>query len=78
MFFLQATKPDVTYVVYFGTFGMLLLAVGLIVFVVFHQRKVIYYQLKMRNMQADHQKMLLQATLGKPGRRAATHCSRFA
>jgi two-component system, NarL family, sensor kinase len=63
MFFLQATKPDVTYVVYFGTFGMLLLAVGLIVFVVFHQRKVIYYQLKMRNMQADHQKMLLQATL---------------
>jgi signal transduction histidine kinase len=63
MFFLQAIKPDVTYVVYFGTFGMLLLAVGLIVFVVFHQRKVIYYQLKMRNMQADHQKMLLQATL---------------
>jgi two-component system NarL family sensor kinase len=60
---LKAGETDVTYVVYFGTFGMLLLAVGLIVFVIFHQRKVIYYQLRMRNMQADHQKMLLQATL---------------
>lgn len=63
MFFLQAANYNVTYVVYFGTFGMLLLAVGLIVFVVFHQRKVIYYQLKMRNMQADHQRLMLQASL---------------
>lgn len=54
---------DVTYVVYFGTFGMLLLAVSLIVFVVFHQRKVIYYQLKMRTMQEEHQQLMLQATL---------------
>jgi len=64
MFFLQAANTsNVTYVVYFGTFGMLLLAVGLIIFVVFHQRKVIYFQLKMRNMQADHQRLLLQASL---------------
>lgn len=63
MFLLQAASSNVTYVVYFGTFGMLLLAVGLIVFVIFHQRKVIYYQVKMRNMQAEHQKMLLQASL---------------
>ncbi|MFN0082018.1 MAG: sensor histidine kinase, partial [Ferruginibacter sp.] len=54
---------NTTYVVYFGTFGMLLLAVGLIVFIVFHQRKVIYYQLRMRTMQADHQRLLLQASL---------------
>jgi signal transduction histidine kinase len=64
MFFLQVPNPNnTTYVVYFGTFGMLLLAVGLIVFIVFHQRKVIYYQLRMRNMQADHQRLLLQASL---------------
>jgi two-component system NarL family sensor kinase len=64
MFFLQSTNlQNTTYVVYFGTFGMLLLAVGLIVFVVFHQRKVIYFQLKMRNMQAEHQRLMLQATL---------------
>ncbi|MFY7880561.1 MAG: sensor histidine kinase [Lacibacter sp.] len=64
MFLLQALQSgNVTYVVYFGTFGMLFLAVGLIVFIVFHQRKVIYYQLRMRNMQADHQRILLQASL---------------
>lgn len=65
MFFLQTQsfQNNTTYVVYFGTFGMLLLAVGLIVFIVFHQRKVIYYQLRMRNMQAEHQRLMLQATL---------------
>lgn len=64
MFFLQSTNlQNTTYVVYFGTFGMLLLAVALIVFIVFHQRKVIYYQLRMRTMQADHQRLLLQASL---------------
>ncbi len=64
MFFLQATTPtNVTYVVYFGTFGMLLLAVGLIVFIVFHQRKVIYFQLRMKKMQEDQQQMMLQASI---------------
>ncbi len=64
MFFLQATNPtNTTYVVYFGTFGMLLLAVGLIVFIVFHQRKVIYFQLRMKKMQEDQQQMMLQASI---------------
>lgn len=64
MFFLQATSPtNTTYVVYFGTFGMLLLAVGLIVFIVFHQRKVIYFQLRMKKMQEDQQQMMLQASI---------------
>ncbi len=64
MFFLQVTNPNnVTYVVYFGTFGMLLLAVGLIVFIVFHQRKVIYFQLRMKKMQEDQQQMMLQASI---------------
>lgn len=64
MFFLQATNStNVTYVVYFGTFGMLLLAVGLIVFIVFHQRKVIYFQLRMKKMQEEQQQMMLQASI---------------
>jgi len=64
MFFLQATtQTNTTYVVYFGTFGMLLLAVGLIVFIVFHQRKVIYFQLRMKKMQEDQQQMMLQASI---------------
>jgi two-component system, NarL family, sensor kinase len=64
MFFLQATNStNVTYVVYFGTFGMLLLAIGLIVFIVFHQRKVIYFQLRMKKMQEEQQQMMLQASI---------------
>lgn len=64
MFFLQATNPtNTTYVVYFGTFGMLLLAVGLIIFIVFHQRKVIYFQLRMKKLQEDQQQMMLQASI---------------
>lgn len=64
MFFLQATNStNVTYVVYFGTFGMLLLAVGLIVFIVIHQRKVIYFQLRMKKMQEEQQQMMLQASI---------------
>ena len=64
MFFLQATNStNVTYVVYFGTFGMLLLAIGLIVFIVLHQRKVIYFQLRMKKMQEEQQQMMLQASI---------------
>ncbi len=64
MFFLQAqNSANTTYVVYFGTFGMLLLAVSLIVFIVFHQRKVIYFQLRMKKMQEDQQQMMLQASI---------------
>lgn len=64
MFFLQASPlNNTTYVVYFGTFGMLLLAVGLIVFIIFHQRKVIYFQLRMKKMQDDQQQMMLQASI---------------
>ncbi len=64
MFFLQVSPPNnTTYVVYLGTFGMLLLAVGLIVFIVFHQRKVIYFQLRMKKMQEEQQQMMLQASI---------------
>jgi two-component system, NarL family, sensor kinase len=64
MFLLQAPNPNnVTYVVYFGTFGMLLLAVALIVFVIFHQRKVIYYQLRMKRMEEEQQQMMLEASI---------------
>lgn len=48
---------------YFGTFGMLLLAVGLILFIVFHQRKVIYFQLKLKRLEEQQQEMMLQATI---------------
>ena len=47
----------------FGTIGMIFLALALIIFIVFHQRKVIRYQLKMQQMEAEQQKILLKASI---------------
>ena len=42
MFLLQATNPSsgVSSVLFIGTMGMLVLTVGLVLFIIFHQRKV--------------------------------------
>jgi two-component system NarL family sensor kinase len=49
--------------VIFGTIGMMFLAVALIIFILFHQRRVIRYQLKMQQMDAEQQKVLLLASI---------------
>jgi len=46
-----------------GTLGMLTLAVGIIVFVIFHQRKIIRYQLQMKKLEAEKQQVLLNASI---------------
>ncbi len=46
-----------------GTIGMLFLAITLIVFIIFHQRRVILYQLKMQQMEAQQQQVLLRASI---------------
>jgi two-component system, NarL family, sensor kinase len=64
MFFLQTNITNsATTVLLFGTVGMLVLTIGLIVFIVFHQRKVIRYQLQLQKMEQDQQKMLLNASI---------------
>lgn len=64
MFFLQTNvTSSATTVLLFGTVGMLVLTIGLIVFIVFHQRKVIRYQLQLQKMEQDQQKMLLNASI---------------
>src|SRR4051812_33610903 len=63
MFFLDAQPTSVSLVLFFGTIGMLTLAIGLIVFIIFHQRKVIRYQLQLQKMEQDQQKMLLNASI---------------
>jgi two-component system, NarL family, sensor kinase len=62
---LQVTNPgsSVSMVLFFGTIGMLALTIGLIVFIIFHQRKVIRYQLRLQRMEQDQQKMLLNASI---------------
>ena len=64
MFLLQVNnQPGVSSAIFFGTIGMLTLAVGLIVFIIFHQRKVIRYQGTLQRMEQDQQRMLLNASI---------------
>ncbi|WP_315817570.1 hypothetical protein [Paraflavitalea speifideaquila] len=58
MFFLQINNPDspVSLVLFFGTVGMLALTIGLIVFIIFHQRKVIRYQMRLQRLEQEQQK----------------------
>ena len=64
MFFLQATPhSDVSLVLFLGTLGMLVLVIGLILFIIFHQRRVIRYQQKLQEMEIEQQKMMLTASI---------------
>jgi two-component system, NarL family, sensor kinase len=64
MLLLQVNNPPgITSVMFFGTIGMLTLTVGLIVFIIFHQRKVIRYQITLQRMEQDQQRMLLNASI---------------
>src|ERR1041385_2091135 len=64
MFFLQAANnSNVSLVLFLGTLGMMVLTIGLILFIIFHQRKVIRYQLKLQQMEQEQQKILLNASI---------------
>lgn len=63
MFLLQATNSNVSIVLFLGTLGMLVLTIGLILFIIFHQRKVIRYQVKLQQMEQEQQKILLNASI---------------
>ena len=63
MYFLQATTPGISIVLFLGTLGMLVLVIGLIMFIIFHQRKVIRYQQKLQEMEIEQQKMMLTASI---------------
>ena len=55
--------PGMSKVLFFGTIGMLILAIGLVVFIVFHQRKVIKYQMQLQKLEDEQQKILLNASI---------------
>jgi two-component system NarL family sensor kinase len=63
MILLESTTQGISSVLFFGTIGMLFLTIALIVFIIFHQRRVIRYQLKMQDMEAEQQKLLLRASI---------------
>ena len=64
MFFLQTTtNGGVSIVLFLGTLGMMVLTIGLILFIIFHQRKVIRYQTRLQQMEQEQQKILLNASI---------------
>src|SRR6218665_3167644 len=60
MFLLQS---DVSKLMFIGSIGMITLAIGIIVFVIMHQRKVIRYHMQMKQMEAEKQQLLLNASI---------------
>lgn len=63
MFFLQANSSQVSVILFLGTIGMAILVGGLIFFIIFHQRKVTRYRMKMQQMELDQQKVMLNASI---------------
>src|SRR5215216_8180861 len=63
MYFLQANNSGISLVLFLGTLGMLVLTMGLILFIIFHQRRVIRYQLRLQEMEQEQQKILLKASI---------------
>lgn len=64
MLFLQVQDAaGIPRLMFIGTLAMLILAIGIIVFVIFHQRKVIRYQLQMKKLESEKQQILLNASI---------------
>src|SRR5437868_3181811 len=64
MYLLQATNlSNVSIVLFLGTLGMLVLTISLILFIIFHQRRVIRYQMQLQEMEQEQQKLLLIASI---------------
>ena len=64
MYFLQVTtNNDVSQLMFVGSIGMITLAIGIIVFVIMHQRKVIRYHIQMKKMEAEKQQIYLNASI---------------
>lgn len=65
MFFLQANNggQDVSRLMLIGSIGMITLAVGIIIFVIMHQRRVIRYHLQMKRLEAEKQQIYLTASI---------------
>jgi two-component system, NarL family, sensor kinase len=66
MFFLQASASggsDVSKLMFIGSIGMITLAIGIIVFVIMHQRKVIRYHIQMKKMETEKQQIFLNASI---------------
>src|SRR6187200_2513010 len=62
MFLLQANTSTTT-ALFLGAIGMLVLTIGLVVFIIMHQRRVQRFQQKLQQLEIDQQKMMLTASI---------------
>jgi signal transduction histidine kinase len=63
MYLLQADSTGISRLMLIGTLGMLTLATCIIAFVIFHQRKIIRYQMQMKKLEEEKQQILLNASI---------------
>lgn len=65
MIFLQAATNTTgfNYIMLFGTLAMLSLTLGIVFFVIFHQRKVIRFNDQLKKLEDDKQQILLNASI---------------
>ncbi len=66
MIFLQVsanTSSGFNYIMLFGTLAMLSLTLGIVFFVIFHQRKVIRFNDQLKKLEDDKQQILLNASI---------------
>src|ERR671920_1495380 len=64
MFLLQISQTSsISSPLFLGTLGMLVLVIGLVIFIIFHQRKVLRYQLQLQRLEQAQQKVLLNASI---------------
>lgn len=64
MFLLQAsTSSGISFVLLLGTLGMLVLTIGLIIFIILHQKRVKRFNEKIQDMEKAQQRLLLNASI---------------
>ena len=66
MIFLQATPgagSGTNYIMLLGTLGMVSLTLGIVFFVIFHQRKVTRFNMDLKTMEEEKQQALLNASI---------------
>jgi len=66
MIFLQATTGGASgsnYIMLLGTLGMVSLTLGIVFFVIFHQRKVTRFNMELKKLEEDKQQVLLNASI---------------
>lgn len=65
MFLLQATTQSATSftILFLGTLGMLILTVGIIVFMVIHNKRIQKYNERIQTLQEEQQRILLNASI---------------